>query len=55
MKSSQKNYLHRDLSDLRRTGKDHGYNHVLSPSLTILWMVFLLPIQKIIKGKRNHL
>ncbi len=26
MKSSQKNYLHRDLSDLRRTGKDHGSN-----------------------------
>ena len=36
MKSSQKNYLHRDLSDLRRTGKDHGSNHVLSPSLIFM-------------------
>lgn len=54
MKSSQKNYLHRDLSDLRRTGKDHGSSHVF---ITILIFMdgFLLPIQKIIRGKRNHL
>ena len=42
MKSSQKNYLHRDLSDLRRTGKDHGSNHVLSPSLIFMDGFFIL-------------
>lgn len=44
MKSSQKNYLHRDLADLRKTGRDHGLSHVF---ITIrVKDGFLLPIQQ---------